>query len=54
MLKTTSKLKILSVSLKKKKKKKNGKFIALCKLVEVLSSSHMLVWLGLPMSVDDL
>ena len=53
MLKTTSKLKILSVSLKKKKKT-NGTFLALCKLVEVLSSSHMLVWLGLPMSVDDL
>ena len=53
MLKTTSKLKILSVSLKKINTI-NGTFLALCKLVEVLSSSHMLVWLGLQTSVDDL
>ena len=31
----------------------NGVFLALSKLVEVLSSSHILGWLGLQISVDD-
>ena len=54
MLKATSKLKIFVSFIKKEINTTNGIFLALCKLVEVLSSSHILVWLGLQISVDDL
>ena len=54
MLKATSKLKNFVCFIKKQINTTNGIFLALCKLVEVLSSSHILVLLGFQISDDDL